>query len=1292
MSTSMKFRYLPFLLSIAVLFGNGASAQLVGDNAFMQGQWLEVAIAPNGSWGNSVNVPAGYHTRGSASTSYTDPGTGTTPTGNGMDFSFDQGHDGWTVGTVPWVGSYYLPGTPFDGWSVQIDDTMGSAFYTDAGYNTSEGGIFSGTVDKYIGPSCIDPHAAMAGIFHGTYGLKRAGLNTAMQIEQVNEVDTFASWLNVTTKFRNTTDSTLKGVYYFASADPDNDVSIGGTYSTHNHIAYQGGPLNEHEVWARPPSTHQDAFSGLATQDCRAKVLIYSSWPPSMTPGNNLDLVYAGTPTAMGSTYYTLGATTLADIAYAVVFNIGNIAPHDSAVITYAWIFSDTTVVDSLFGLSPKFSAEGKVITNGHSDTVLQCTMSGCNITSDTTFIATVLNGENRNWGLSTWTWSPAIGLSSTLGTSPTINFKKLAGPVTYTITGTPFARFGNCNPSPAPVTFYLYAQPCFSASSNIPCEGDTLFLIGTGDTTGATFAWSGPGGYTGTGESTFRFPIALGDTGIYRLIKTVGSYPDTVYTHVAKIKPLPKVVAGSNSPICSGGTLSLKATSIDPLETYLWKGPNTFASVLQNPPRLAVTVSDSGKYWVYTQLNGCNDSGYTDVVVDSTPAVPKLSSFSSPVCSQHPITLTANDVTPGVSYSWSGPNSFTSTLKSPFIASENMQLPAGATASFGTYKVVVKLTDASGHYCLDSNTLVVEVDSTPVLPVLTTNAPVCSGTPLSMTATSLAGSTYNWSGPIGFTSTTQNPTIPYSITANTGIYSVTATYVYPAISCTSAVASIYSEVDSTALIPNATSNSPGFPGVSICQGDTLKLYSSDSTHGVSYTWIGANSFGSTQQNPYIVNVLPAATGSYTVQATLGFGCISQAIITVSITPTPPLTATSNSPVCSGNLDSLFLQAVSGPGAAFSWTGPYNFSSNLSNPSRSPVLTEYDGIYTVTALLDGCYATINDTVVINETPPAPWTKWLTFCQYYLPDPLQAAGSNILWYPSSLPPLKGSPVAPIPNTNIVAETFYYATQTVKGCISAMDSMKVTVYRSPKVTVSPDVSICPRDTATITAKDTDQIAYYNWSPSIYLSDTNASSILIRPETNVRYTVVVTNMFGCTDTAQVNVTVKAGAVLSLPDSAIIYPGETYQLSPQTNCEAFRWTPSEGLSSAYISNPVASPLVNTKYIVTGVSSSGCRTSDSIDIYVSTESLLAVPNAFSPGNGPNGLFKIIKRGIATLKNFTIYDRWGVKVFETSDIDAGWDGTFNGTPQPFGVYVYEINAVTSAGTTFIKHGNVTLVR
>jgi len=62
------------------------------------------------------------------------------------------------------------------------------------------------------------------------------------------------------------------------------------------------------------------------------------------------------------------------------------------------------------------------------------------------------------------------------------------------------------------------------------------------------------------------------------------------------------------------------------------------------------------------------------------------------------------------------------------------------------------------------------------------------------------------------------------------------------------------------------------------------------------------------------------------------------------------------------------------------------------------------------------------------------------------------------------------------------------------------------------------------------------------------------------------------------------------------------------------------------------------------------------------------------------------------LKYFRIFNRWGEMVFETTDIEKGWDGTFSGTPQPFGVYVYQVSAETSTGKIIEKHGNTTLIR
>jgi len=244
------------------------------------------------------------------------------------------------------------------------------------------------------------------------------------------------------------------------------------------------------------------------------------------------------------------------------------------------------------------------------------------------------------------------------------------------------------------------------------------------------------------------------------------------------------------------------------------------------------------------------------------------------------------------------------------------------------------------------------------------------------------------------------------------------------------------------------------------------------------------------------------------------------------------------------------------------------------------------------------------------------------------------------------------------------------------------------------VSPlQVSICPGDTAQLHAIG-DPTYTYDWTPNLWVTGANSSDVVVAPQENIVYTATATDTLGCKHTASVRVMLASNAVLDIPDSVRIYPGESYQINPQGNCLYYSWFPPLGLSADTISNPIASPEVSTRYIVHATTEWGCKATDSIDVFVDPGTLLYLPNAFAPGstNPENREFKIIKRGIATLKDFRIYDRWGVLVYEGHDIDHGWDGTYKGKPQPFDVYVYIVEAVTSTGQVFTKQGNVTLLR
>ncbi len=153
-----------------------------------------------------------------------------------------------------------------------------------------------------------------------------------------------------------------------------------------------------------------------------------------------------------------------------------------------------------------------------------------------------------------------------------------------------------------------------------------------------------------------------------------------------------------------------------------------------------------------------------------------------------------------------------------------------------------------------------------------------------------------------------------------------------------------------------------------LCAGDTLHL-TATTIPSATYSWTGPNGFTSTQQNPTIAGVTTAASGTYTVIATVG-GCDTDPATTnVTVHPVPPSpTAGSNSPVAAGGTLNLTASAV--PGATYLWTGPNGFTSSSQNPSISSVTAAAAGVYSVTATVSGCTSPAGTTtVVINDLTP-----------------------------------------------------------------------------------------------------------------------------------------------------------------------------------------------------------------------------------------------------------------------------------------------------------------------------------
>jgi len=477
-------------------------------------------------------------------------------------------------------------------------------------------------------------------------------------------------------------------------------------------------------------------------------------------------------------------------------------------------------------------------------------------------------------------------------------------------------------------------------ASSNAPvCENGLLNLFAT-VVPGATYFWSGPNGFTANTQNATLNPIPLSSAGIYSVVSIVSSCSSSVAVTSVVVNATPAApVLNSNNPVCTGGVLSLSATGPGGA-TYSWTGPNAFAANIQNPFISGVTLAASGIYSATSVVGGCNSPTATLNINVLTSPPPIAPSSNSPVCQGQALTLSSTTAGAGT-YSWTGPNGFTSTLQDPIVTPITL-------ADAGTYTVY-----AVENGCLSAGTtLLVQVQPAPVIPSVGSNAPVCTGGTLNLTAATVAGATYDWQGPNAFTANTQNASIPAVTTVEAGMYTVTVT----ANGCTSVGDSFLVVVNITPPTPNLTVNSPA------CTGDIVN-FGSDYFGLGTYSWTGPNGFSSIDANPFIGVAALTDNGVYNLVVSEN-GCNS-AIATVNlvVNSTPPSpSATANTPVCATN--SLTLGTYNIPTATFTWTGPNAYTSNAQNPTITGVGQINSGQYSVTATVNGCISD-EDTITVT---------------------------------------------------------------------------------------------------------------------------------------------------------------------------------------------------------------------------------------------------------------------------------------------------------------------------------------
>jgi gliding motility-associated-like protein len=470
--------------------------------------------------------------------------------------------------------------------------------------------------------------------------------------------------------------------------------------------------------------------------------------------------------------------------------------------------------------------------------------------------------------------------------------------------------------------------------------------------------------------------------------------------------------------------------------------------------------------------------------------------------------------------------------------------------------------------------------------------------------------------------------------------------------------------------------------------GDAVQLFAATTPNNPDETflWTPGTSLSSTT----IRNPVSTPTGDmiYSVTVNPGaVGCNGYDTIKIRLLPDHITVLNADTVVCDGSLIQLRVDGDT----AFHYN--WDPEPDITNPlAPNSILTAHStGWYTLTASYPGCidmpdsfHVEVQPNPIVNVGPDRVICSYDTVQLYAAVSPAYP-NYTYLWQPGTA--VSDSTInIPVFSQDESVSALWAVVKTPIGCVGR-DTLRIIVHPGDFLVVDPvDTGVCPPASVQLTARGAQS---YSWSPAYGLDDTQIANPLATPLSSTDYVLIGTSNFNCYDTQVVHLQVFPNAAVNLPDSVQIWPGESYQIDPGGNCLYFEWFPSSGLNAANISNPLASPEVRTRYFVTARTEEGCIIKDSIDILVNTETLLDIPNAFVPTDGD---LKLVKRGIANLKYFRIFNRWGNKVFETSNIDQGWDGRYNGQVQPMGVYMYSVDAETSTGKQFRKDGNITLIR
>jgi len=739
------------------------------------------------------------------------------------------------------------------------------------------------------------------------------------------------------------------------------------------------------------------------------------------------------------------------------------------------------------------------------------------------------------------YSWTPVTGLSCVNCVSPSVT---PGSTKKYYVT---VADSNGCSRTDS-VNVKVNPLPAINAGADKTiCFNSTTTLTARG---GAAYVWSPA---TGLSCDSCSNPTASpASTTTYIVTGTDTNSCVNTDTVIVRVNTLPNVSAGPDKTICRNGSATLVATGAP---TYSWS-PTTGLSCSTCSSPVASPTTTTTYVVKGTDTNNCVNTDTVLVKVNQLPIVG--AGNDDTICRNSSANLLATGAN---TYVWSPATG---------LSCSSCYNPTASPATTTTYVV----TGTDTNTCVNIDTVVVKVNQ---LPNVNAGADktICNGNNTSLTAT--GANTYIWTPATGLScSTCATPTA----TPNT-----TTTYVVTGTDTNRCVSA-----DTVIVHVNPLPNVNAGPDRTICKNSSVNI---TVTGAYTYSWSPTTGLScSSCANP---TASPVVTTTYVVTGTDTNGCVNRDTIVIHVNQLPNVSAGPDKIICFGNTASLSVTGAT----TYVWSPTTGLScSNCSNPVASPGNTT---TYVVTGTdTNNCVNTDTIVVKVNTLPTVSAGNDKTIC-VGSSTALSASGAHTyVWSPVTGLSCStcSNPVATPTNT-----TTYTVTGTDTNSCVNMDTVIVHVNTLPNVNAGPDVTICNKDTITLSASGA---FTYSWSPTTGLSCSSCVSPKAYPATTTTYIVTGTDTNSCTKTDTVVVYVNPLPNVDAGPDRSFCQGDSVSLSV-SGARNYVWSPSTGLSCSTCSSPTATPATSTTYIVTGSDSNGCVNTDTITVKVN-----GLPNVYA--------------------------------------------------------------------------------